>query len=89
MLNRLILKYVDSLKIEDIEEFSKKQGVILKKEESKVIYLEIKTNLNNVIYHTDEVLLKIKDKLEPTTYLKMKELLEYYKKKYPDYLNYL
>lgn len=86
MLNRLILKYVDSLKIEDIEDFSKKQGVVLKKEESKVIYLEIKNNLNNVIYHTDEVLLKIKDKLEPTTYLKIKELVTFYKNKYNSYL---
>ena len=32
---------------------------------------------------------KIKDKLDYTTYLKLNELIDFYKKKYPDYLNYL
>ena len=67
----------------------KKQNIILKRSESEIILNEIKNNFNEVVYHTEEAMEKIKDKLDYTTYLKLNELIDFYKKKYPDYLNYL
>lgn len=89
MFSNFIYNYIGRLKQSDIEEFAKNNGVVLKKIESDIIYDQIKNHFHDVAYHTDEVLLKIKDKLEPTTYLKLKELIKDFKKKYPDYLNYL
>lgn len=89
MFNAIISKYINSLTIADIENFAIKQGICLKKHESAIIFTEIKEHFEDVVYHTDEELNKIKDKLEPTTYLKIKELIKFYKEKYPDYLNYL
>lgn len=85
----MILKYIQALTLEDIENFAKKQNIILKRSESEIILNEIKNNFNEVVYHTEEAMEKIKDKLDYTTYLKLNELIDFYKKKYPDYLNYL
>lgn len=89
MWSGMILKYIQALTLEDIENFAKKQNIILKKSESEIILNEIKNNFNEVVYHTEEAMEKIKDKLDYTTYLKLNELIDFYKKKYPDYLNYL
>lgn len=89
MFNNFIYHYIKCLKQVDIEIFAKNNGVVLNKVESDIIYDQIKNHFHDVAYHTDEVLLKIKDKLESTTYLKLKELIKDFKKKYPDYLNYL
>lgn len=85
----MILKYIQALTLEDIENFAKKQNIILKRSESEIILNEIKNNFHEVVYHTEEAMEKIKDKLDYTTYLKLNELIDFYKKKYPDYLNYL
>ena len=89
MWSGMILKYIQALTLEDIENFVKKQNIILKRSESEIILNEIKNNFNEVVYHTEEAMEKIKDKLDYTTYLKLNELIDFYKKKYPDYLNYL
>jgi hypothetical protein len=89
MWSGMILKYIQALTLEDIENFAKKQNIILKRSESEIILNEIKNNFNEVVYHTEEAMKKIKDKLDYTTYLKLNELIDFYKKKYPDYLNYL
>ncbi len=89
MWSGMILKYIQALTLEDIENFAKKQNIILKRSESEIILNEIKNNFNEVVYHTEEAMEKIKDKLDYTTYLKLNELIDFYKKKYPDYLNYL
>ena len=89
MWSGMILKYIQALTLEDIENFAKKQNIILKRSESEIILNEIKNNFNEVVYHTEEAMEIIKDKLDYTTYLKLNELIDFYKKKYPDYLNYL
>lgn len=89
MWSGMILKYIQALTLEDIENFAKKQNIILKRSESEIILNEIKNNFNEVVYRTEEAMEKIKDKLDYTTYLKLNELIDFYKKKYPDYLNYL
>lgn len=89
MWSGMILKYIQALTLEDIENFAKKQNIILERSESEIILNEIKNNFNEVVYHTEEAMEKIKDKLDYTTYLKLNELIDFYKKKYPDYLNYL
>lgn len=48
------LKYIQALTLEDIENFAKKQNIILKRSESEIILNEIKNNFNEVVYHTEE-----------------------------------
>lgn len=86
MFKGLIEKYINNLTKNDIDRFAKTQGINLNQIEIDTIYDELKNNLDNVIYNTDMVLYKIKDKLQPTTYLKIIELINYYKRRYANYL---
>lgn len=86
MFKGLIEKYINNLTKNDITNFAKTQGINLNQIEIDTIYNELKNNLNNVLYNTDIVLSKIKDKLQPTTYLKIIELINYYKRRYANYL---
>lgn len=86
MIINFIKKYVDKLSIDDVYNFSSNNGVQLKSYEADFILEKIKKDWYNLIYDTDNEILKIKDKLEPTTYLKIKELVTFYKNKYNSYL---
>ena len=71
---------------ENIIEFSLKQNVNLTDYEVDIIYDQIKNNIDNILKNPEDELLKIKDKLSNTTYLKIEELYMFYKNKYQDYL---
>lgn len=86
MIKKLIKQYINKLTKQDIVDFALKQGIILTDKELEVIYNEIKYNFDELFYNTECVLNKRKDKLEHTTYLKIKELILIYKEKYRNYL---
>jgi len=86
MIKTFLNKYIKKLTKDDIYKFGLEQNVILNEIEIDIIYDEIKNNLDNILYNTDSVLKKIKDKVEPTTYLKINELINFYKCKYSNYL---
>lgn len=75
----LIEKYVSNLSMDDIKNLASNNNISLKEYEIKNIYYEIKNNLNLWFEDTLGRFSKIKDKLEPTTYLKLSELLDKYK----------
>ena len=86
MLKNMIKKYTKNITKEDIINFSKTQDTNLSKEEIDIIYNQLKNNIDNILEDVDLELSKIKDKLEPTTYLKIQELISFYKEKYKNYL---
>lgn len=86
MFKNILNKYINKLTKEDIYKFGLEQNIILKNNEIDIIYNEIKNNLDNILYNTESVLNKIKDKVEPTTYLKITELIVFYKNKFSNYL---
>lgn len=86
MLNNYIKQYINKITKDDIEKFSKKENVPLTKKELDNIYNFIKDNKNILLEKRYELLDKIKDKVEPTTYLKIKELFYIYENKYSSYL---
>lgn len=86
MFKSLIEQYVNKITKEDIINFGKQNKVLLKDYEVNNIYNFLKENNKYLITNTDELLIKIKDKVEYTTYLKIKELVTFYKSKYKNYL---
>lgn len=87
MFKALIQKQVSKLTKQDILDFSIQNGITLTSSELDFLFHEIKTNYEVWLYQdTKDSLLKIKDKVEYTTYLKLQELIPYYKAKYKNYL---
>lgn len=87
MFKGLIQRQVLKLTKEDINSFAFQNGVTLNSNELDFIFHEVKTNWEEWLYQdTNQALLKIKDKVQPTTYLKLQELVPYYKEKYKNYL---
>lgn len=77
----IIKEYVKNLKEKDIIDYATKEGITLKDEETKVIYMYIK-NYWQVFLKDDPTYLfeELKDKLEAKTYQKVIELYNKYKR---------
>lgn len=86
MLKNMIKNYTKNMTKKDIIKFSKSQNTNLSQTEVDIIYDQLKNNIDNILEDADLELLKIKDKLKPTTYLKIQELIKFYKEKYKNYL---
>lgn len=87
MIEKMIRKYVENLKIEDIYRFAEQNGVFLSNEETHYLYDTIQTKWKNVVFGSPEVVLKdAKLHLSEKTYQKAEELLYFYLDKYKRYL---
>lgn len=87
MIKNLINKYIEKLTINDIYEFASKNDIMLKECEANIIYSYTKKYWEEVIFFDhNPILNKVKDSLEPTTYNKLNELINFYKDKYKNYL---
>ena len=87
MIKNLINKYIEKLTINDIYEFASKNGITLKEYEANIIYSYTKKYWEVVVFSDhNPILRKVKDSLEPTTYNKLNELINFYKDKYKNYL---
>ncbi len=82
----IIQKYINNITINNIIDFSKKEGIILSNEEANIIYEYIKKYWK-VFYHGDPTKLfnELKQKLSPKVYSKAKELYLYAKEKIKNY----
>lgn len=87
MIEKMIRKYVENLKIEDIYHFAEQNNVHLSHEEAHYLYHTIQTKWENVVFGSaDAVLKEAKYHLNPNTYEKAEELLYFYLEKYKRYL---
>lgn len=81
-MNKIILlNYIKRLTKQDIINFSLKQNINLTEEEINIIYYYIKNKYNDFFNGKEQILLsEIKTKVSPTTYNKILEYYELYKK---------
>lgn len=87
MFNRMIIKYINNLKKEDIIEFSKSENINLNDKEIDIIYNTIKKDYKILLYgNSDDIFNNLKDKINNDSYNKIKKLYEFYKNKYKNYL---
>jgi len=79
-MNKLILyQYINKIKKEDIVKFGIKEGIIIKKEETNLIYDYIKNRYEEIINHPKEILIEIKNKVSDKLYKKLFELYDKYR----------
>ncbi len=75
MYDYLIKKYIERLTIDDISKYAKKQGVVLDKKETEVIYNYIKKDWRTFYYGNPRAQLnEMKELLSPETYKKIENL---------------
>lgn len=82
MNNFIIEKYINNITLNNINDFAKKEGIILKNNEDKIIYDYIKKYWKVFYYDNPSNLFKeLKEKLSNETYNKIVELYNEYKNK--------
>lgn len=83
----LIKNFISKLTLDEIETFSKKQGIDLNNEELKLIEKHIKQNWRTIIYGNPRPILnELKEKLNEFEYQKIENLYIEFKNKYKNYL---
>ena len=85
-MNPIIKKYFNILTINDINKFALKNDIILSKQELEILYTNLKNNMEEIIQNSENVFLKLRDKLTNENYNKIHRLFDDYKKKYQNYL---
>lgn len=87
MIEKMIRRYVENLKMEDLYRFAEENGIFLTDEESHYLYHTIKTKWENVVFGNPDIILQeAKLHLRDNTYKKVEELLYFYQNKYKHYL---
>ena len=79
MNKHILYQYINKLKKEDIVKFGIKEGIIIKMEETNLIYDYIKNKYDEIINHPKEILIEIKNKVSDKLYQKLLELYNKYK----------
>ena len=78
----LIEEYVNRMRIEDVNKFALRQGIILNDDELNIIFTYIKNNYKTILYgNPKDILLEIKDKVSSLTYNKIENLYMKFKDK--------
>jgi len=78
----LLQVYIDKIEKEDINNFAKKQGIILEENELDTVYTYLKQHWRTFYYgNPKEILNELKTKLSETTYNKIEQLYKQLKEK--------
>ena len=85
-MNNLLKKYINSLKIEQLKEFSLKNDINLTNEELCFILDLVKNNLDDILVNDSKYLEIVKNKIDSENYKKIEKLFIYYKNRYKGYL---
>ena len=83
MNKNILYQYIKKIKKEDIVKYGIKEGIIIKKEETDLIYDYIKNDYEKIINNPKDIIIEIKDKISNKLYQKLLELYD----KYKDILN--
>jgi hypothetical protein len=86
MIKRYVASYIDSLKKEDIVSFLKGENIVLSDDEIDFCFSYIKKNWSLLFENQNQIFLDLKNHLNPTTYKQVLPILEFYQKKYKNYL---
>lgn len=83
----LIKNYISRLTPDDINNFAKKHGIELNKDELKLIEQHIRKDWHTIIYGNPRPILdNLKNKLKNNEYQKIENLYVEFKNKYKNYL---
>ena len=85
-MKNLIKNYVDKLSIDKLKEFATKNNINLN--DTQLIYILnlVRNNLDDILKDDTKYLENLKSNINPTEYIKIRELYLYYKNKYKGYL---
>ena len=81
-----IKKYINSLTKEHIINFSIKNNINLNDKEIDTIYNVLKNELEELLNNTNIILNKYENNFSVENFIKIKELISIYKKRYKNYL---
>ena len=71
----------------DIKNIAKNENVILNDKEIDIIYFYIKNEYKTLLYgDSDSIFNDLKSRINPTSYNQIKDLFDFYKNKYQNYL---
>lgn len=87
MIEKLIIQYIDRMTTGDIDEFAKKNGIVLGNDELNLVYRHIKNDWRTIVYGNPKPILEeLKNKVDSLTYQKIENLYVEFKNKYSYYL---
>ena len=87
MIEKLIIQYVDRMTTSDIEDFARKNGIVLANDELELVYRHIKNDWRTIVYGNPKPILEeLKNKVDNLTYQKIENLYIEFKNKYSSYL---
>ena len=83
MFSKIIENYIKNITKNDILNYSKKEEIRLNDEELDLIYNIIKKDYKILLYgDSTNIFNKLKNRINPTSYNKIKQLFDFYKNKY-------
>ena len=88
MKNILIEQYINKITINDVKNFSNKNGVFLDNNIIELIYKYIKNDYKTILYGNINIIFdELKNKINEDNLNKIKNLYFEYKQKYSNYLS--
>jgi len=85
-MKSLIKNYIELLTIDKLKEFSSKNNINLTDNELNYLLNLVKNNYEDIIKDDTKYLEDVKKNINPTEFVKIKELYLYYKNRYKGYL---
>lgn len=85
-MKSLIKNYIDLLNIDKIKEFSLKNNINLTDSELEYLLNLVKKHYEDILKDDTKYLEEVKNNINPTEYIKLKDLYLYYKNRYKGYL---
>ncbi len=79
MDKKVILKYIDRIKKEDIINYGLKEGIRISDNDLIIIYDYIKNKAINILDNPLDIIMEIKDKIDNKVFQKILELYDKYK----------
>lgn len=85
-MKSLIRNYINLLTIDKLKEFGLKNNINLTDNELNYLLNLIKNNCDDILKDDTKYLEDVKSNINPTEFIKIKELYLYYKNRYKGYL---
>lgn len=86
MIKKYVEKFINNLTKEDLNNYLKRENIILDIDEFNFCFNYIKKNWNLLFINHGQILSDLKLNLKPTTYKQIEPILINYQNKYKNYL---
>ena len=85
-MKSLLKNYINMLTIDKLKEFSLKNNINLTNKEFEYLLTLVKNNYEDILKNDTKYLEELKNNINTSEYIKIKELYLYYKNRYKGYL---